>query len=1091
MTRARMAMVVWTVGVGIRLLHADGGSAMQALGREEATNRTPLARSARSASECPQAARSFEVVQLEYEVPPTLCGSERQAVHQAVYGLLRDAGPAKFSFECRENLESGFVCSARLWPGNAGGEAGRTGAEPVDLTVATRDDRAVRVRLRRPVPVDAVLPGAVGAAIVMNSEVSDGAHRYDAVLSPAGEAWVAASHGDGRVLAGDGDGGLDHLGYLPAMTEARRGAVLRYLADHRREFCATDGAASFWLTFDEPEHCAQPALRTWQIWHDGHERADGHRAEPGTLRLQTKLSAATVDIGDVMRLAGKLEWTARRGEAAEEAEASGELMLTRHGELIAPQPPGDEGILDYRLAAPSRADMLRLRIEAPAAAPETRFVPVADDDDEEMLHAVVAAVVAGAGPPVDALHLHDLHDEPAGGQVAVFARAPAPPSLSAVWVWTRADQSTAGQLTPVTLVPGTDAPPERQPHIAATLRGVVRPGQAVHLRGNEQTLRLCSAARRPWRRVADDGADQMDVPLWAGGEEVACADHLEHAWEPTFAALAAIAERLRDGASGAPREPRALQAAAGAAARPAGAALHVAMAPAEQDLIAVRDEPMQDEPKRYALWRTAEPPENTQCRTGLGGSAAAALVRYLSRSDELTCQQTVEHAPELEALPWAAGIRASSGKMVLLTEECEALTLHPLGPDDPAAAEGVPDVAKQFRRFVHRAPGCAPPAPDHGAWFVAMNRLFVVVDPRLSLAADEEAAADLDRGVAAGGMRMVGRWLASQPAPPASGLRAAPLADGEGGARVMIGVGPESGVEQENERPDYDDVGVVLDESRCAGRVARGTDERPVVFPRDRETADDEDGEGYRCEQIVVSLKLLGRRWQRARDADGREVRGTRGVALDRHIIVTPPDDASLVECLRELARAEVSGGCAASVSFETAAGESLRVVNDAVPEDDRRVLLEGVLKGALEGALEGVLKGPDGAVDLVAAVSGADWRLHATGAPDDGLLPDDGLFLLTRNTEDGPPLLRFNHFNLTCLEIGGDEVRGAVETLLVDRESTPDRTGLEWVAEIETRRRSSPGADPLWWHGLFTRDPRSAFITYGRDCTDASTASR
>ena len=187
--------------------------------------------------------------------------------------------------------------------------------------------------------------------------------------------------------------------------------------------------------------------------------------------------------------------------------------------------------------------MLRLRIEAPAAAPETRFVPVADDDDDDMLHAVVGE----AGPPVDALHLHNLHAEPAGRQVAVFARAPAPPSLSAVWVWTRADQSTAGRLTPVELGPDTDEPPERQPHIAAALRGVVRPDQAVHLRGSEQTLRLCSAAHRPWRRVADDGADQMDVPLWAGGEEVACAAHLEHDWEPIFKALAAITERLGAG----------------------------------------------------------------------------------------------------------------------------------------------------------------------------------------------------------------------------------------------------------------------------------------------------------------------------------------------------------------------------------------------------------------------------------------------------------------------------------------------------------------------------------------------------------------
>ena len=81
------------------------------------------------------------------------------------------------------------------------------------------------------------------------------------------------------------------------MTKARRGAVLHYLADHRREFCATDGAAPLWLTFDEPGACEQRALRTWQIWHDGHEHADGHRTEPGTLRLQTKLPAADVEIG--------------------------------------------------------------------------------------------------------------------------------------------------------------------------------------------------------------------------------------------------------------------------------------------------------------------------------------------------------------------------------------------------------------------------------------------------------------------------------------------------------------------------------------------------------------------------------------------------------------------------------------------------------------------------------------------------------------------------------------------------------------------------------------------------------------------------
>ena len=1022
--------VLSAVAAALVLLHS-GGAAAQVVRNEASASRGSAASGVRDEAACPDGVCETEVEngELSYRLPCGLSDGERIAVNHAVWALLSDVGEASFSFACEGPGGDGArICTAAVREGTTGAGDAEGGGDPVHLAVdpgvVATDARAVRVRFRDPAgdswPTPDVAPG-----VLDNACIPVGGHRrYDAVPGSAG--WAAGRDAGGEVVVGGG-GVVKAVGKLPPMGESRLVEVLRFLADRRERFCAEARDGALWLAFDASGDCARPALRTWRIWHAGRQLRDGARTPPGTLRLRTKLTAQDVDVDAVLELVEKL--------GVEHADP--DVMLTRHRGAILPLTADDEAFLEYRVAPPPREGAtqgaFRLRVAVPESERGT-FLPVAEDDDEDMLHAVIAAS-AGAGFEIGALDVRDVNPD---GGAAIFGVAPGESEVSAIHVWSPAGQSAGARLTRVALEEGTRPRRRRESDIAVALRDIVTPGGEMRLGGRGRTLRLCSAAHKPWRRVAYGGAGQMNVPVWAGGGDVACADHRERDWEPAFEAVAAIAEDLE------------------------GDELYVALAPAGggHDLVAVPLDPGAAAEPRHALWRTAPAVAETGCETRLRGKPSAALIRHLSEH-ELECRQTEEierasDAPsEGGSASWATGLRTRVGTMVLLAEDCPDLTLDPLPGEGGAQVDGA-DLERQFRAFVARPPAPACDASD-GRWLVASRRLFVVVGGRVSAADDTAVAAELAPEVVGPFVRRAARWLATRPDPP-PGLRAALL----GGEYVMLDVGSAN---LGQPPPRYDDVGFLLGETRCAGRVARKADSMPPVFDRepDRDEPPQEGAEdGYRCERIVVSLKLSGKRWEPDVDDAGRMVSGLRNVAVTRHVVVTPSAESRVVDCLRELARAEVEEACSAAVRFENGGREPLSGLDGG---RTGRALLAGVLPGE-----------PGPFVDLVAAVSGPGWRL---------VTHSEERFLL----EDSEARrLRFNYLNGTCVEVDVGEVDEVVKQVL--RGGSPSRTGRDRIQDIEKWRRESiensrgSGVHD-WWTARFTQDPLMGIGSRGRSCAD------
>lgn len=1070
MMRPGRGMALLVVGTALGLLHPDSDASAQARRDGASADGAPAAARAQDPSACPDAdvQRCYrEWKDLRYRVfgaPP----DGVSAVNDALARLLGDVGRASFDVECGEQGgDGGTICTAVVRKGTADGGDGEGGVDAIHLAVEPRGDvrdaRAVRVRFRGSadgsrLPEDAVAPG-----ILAGAGIEDGDYRrYDAVLGP--EAWAAAPEktdaGWRPVVVGRGDGAVESIGELPPMEEdgaageARLRSVLQLLADRPDRFCASDEEA-LWLTFDASDDCEQQGtLRSWRIWHGGGRRRSGGRRAPGTLRLQTKLPVVEVDLEGVLDLAARL--------GVDDPDPM--VMLTRHGEVI--RPSGyEDALLRYRVAVPSRDDVAPDMFDLRVAAPEDRrgtFGPIEEDDAEDMLHEAIAE--SGRAGGIGAL---DVHGVPGGGGTAIFGREAGVAHVSALHVWIPG--LPAGALTPVSLGEKTRPDPTREADIAAALRGMVKPGGEVHLGGAAETLRLCSHAQAPWRRVAFDGAGQMDVPLWADGEDVACAKYRQRDWEPMFEAVAAIAGKR------------------------GGQGVRVALASGRggRDFVAEPIETGAGPAPRHVLWRTA-PVTNTGCETRLGGRASADLIRYLSAHEDLECLQTEEvdrasGAPAESGPPrWAAGLRTRGHEMILLAEDCRDLTLRPLGPEDPAARPEVgADLAEQFRTFVeeHPAPACEA---EEGEWLVALDRLFVVVGGSLTAADDGHVTAALDRELEERFVRMTARWMASRPGPPAeesappgrAPSRRAGAAAGAGAAGnlrarridghyVMIDVGLGGGTR-------YHDAGIVLDETRCAGRVAR-RDSVPPAFtaPVNLEKAGRaEPGAGYRCEVIVVGLALFGKNWQPrpTGDGDGRTVRGLRSVAVARNVVVRS-DPASLVACLRALAQAEVDEACDADVTFETGAGEPLDAVNNAVT--DRRALLAAVLKAAVPEAAAREEES-SAAVDFVAAVAGSGWRLAGGGPFANGFVLENS----------GAGRLRFDHLHGTCVDVAADAVLEVVETVLRGTSTSEDRTGLDWILDIVELRRGPQGRD-RWWRQEFTRDPLWRIAAQGRACMD------